>query len=100
MGQNNYGQYSRNSISIDEKELLDFMKNSQPVSLPKTDIERRKMINRHFRDSCMLVQIAEETYLVGTLNWTSSTSCSMTVNGKERELPYSSLLGLFEPRLC
>lgn len=87
-------------ISVDNKELMDFMISSQQLFMPEGDLEKRKMINKNFHDSCMLVKIAEKGYMVGRLNWTSSTGYSMTIDGKEMLFPYCKTEAIFKPKLC
>jgi hypothetical protein len=87
-------------ISINPEEYMDFMKNSQQIFLPEDNINKRKIINKNFHGSCMLVKIAEERYIVGRLNWTSSIGYSMTVDGKEMLFSYCNTEAIFKPKLC
>ena len=90
-------QCNGNGISINEDELLEFMKSSHKVFLPESNVEKRKTINRIFHDSCMVVQTPNGGYFVGELNWTNFTGYSINVNGKEMHFSYSNTKAIFKP---
>ena len=87
-------------ISINPDEFMDFMKNSHKIFLPNGNIEKRKVIDRTFRDSCMLVQVSQGVYVIGKLNWTNVIGYSLTINGKEKQFFYSDKQAIFKPKLC
>jgi hypothetical protein len=88
-----------NGISISDKDYIKFMMSSVPIDLPKEDVEKRKLINRVFHDSCMIVQTSGlgNNYVVGPLNWTDARGYSITVNGEAIQISYSETARLFKP---
>jgi len=89
-----------NGISISPKDYMKFMTESNRVFLPESNLERRKVINRNFRGSCMMVQVFGKGYMVGELNWTDAVGYSMNVNGEEMRFSYSETEAIFKPKLC
>lgn len=102
---NSHGQCDGNGISINSKDLFTFLKNSQKISLPDDEVRRRKTLKR-FVGSCIIIQTSQECvdkklkfeYIIGPLSSVNSTEYSIIVDGKEKQLPYSSIIGVFEPR--
>lgn len=87
-------------ILVNDKEIMEFMMSSEQVFMPEGDLEKRKVINRNFRNSCMLVKIAEKGYMIGRLNWTDATQYSMNVMGKDMKFSYAKTEAIFKPHLC
>jgi len=87
-------------VTIDCNDFLKFLTSSDEVPLPKDNVGKRKLLNKLFHDSCMVFRDSKGNYFVGELNWTNCTGYSMTVDGKEKQFPYSDLKRLFKPMLC
>ncbi|HTY43767.1 MAG TPA: hypothetical protein VMC80_00810 [Patescibacteria group bacterium] len=88
-----------NGISVDPRDYMKFMTDSLPVGWPIDNVEKRKVINRNFRGSCMMVK-TKEGFQIGELNWTDAVGYSMTINGEEMRFSYSETEALFKPKLC
>jgi hypothetical protein len=87
-------------VTVDCNDFMKFMKGSHKVFLPEDSAERRKVIDRNFRDSCMVVQTRKGDYFVGKLSHTNFAGYSMNVNGKEMQFSYPDTKAIFKPQLC
>jgi len=89
-----------NGISINPESQMEFMTNSHQIFLPESILEKRKVISKNFRGSCMMVQVSGKVYMVGELNWTDAVGYSMDVNGKEMRFSYSETEAIFKHNPC
>ena len=90
----------KRNISINSDESINFIKNSERVSLPVKDADRKRVISQTFENSCMLVKLVGRGYEIGVLNSTGTFGYSMIIRGEEQFFSYAETEMAFKPRLC
>ena len=96
MKQNSQTGQCRSNDMMDSERALCLAKTLQDISLFRGDFPMGKFLHR-FTGSYVMIRYSDNNYLAGVLNKTNGIDFSMTVDGEERQLPYSKIINFFGP---